>query len=397
MAFVLHAQKFTKSALKGLEIHNEREEQYTLSNKDIDKSKSSENYHIAECHDNYVQRFNELREEKITGLVRSNSVAAVGIVVSADKEFFDNLDTGREKEYFESVHRKIADLYGQENIISSTVHKDEATPHMHVIVVPITEDGRLSAKELFNRDALKSLQDIAVDLQDEGFEIERGQENSQNKHLSEEQFKIEQEWQKLEAEREQINQEFARLREIQSFLLNEKDRLDELKKSRESLEKTVEEIKENSTFLYKNVYKIEEAQLNKITNMAESSENLLREARIVRVKNKNLTKEKDDLMGYKEKFDEISKENKELKSEVKKISRIMDKMEKLGFTEDLECSKTAIAWDNAKYDYQKRDFLLKIGKKSDEERNEVEKKLVEQNKNAKYLGKGFERDDGFER
>ncbi|WP_434780990.1 plasmid recombination protein [Bacillus subtilis] len=27
---------------------------------------------------------------------------------------------------------------------------DEATPHMHVGIVPITEDGRLSAKDFFN-------------------------------------------------------------------------------------------------------------------------------------------------------------------------------------------------------------------------------------------------------
>lgn len=397
MVFVCHAQKFTKTALKGLEIHNEREEKYTLSNKDIDKTKSCENYHIGECHDNYVQRFNELREEKVTGIVRSNSVAAVGIVISADKEFFDNLDTGREKEYFESVHKKISDLYGQENIISATVHKDEATPHMHIIVVPITEDGRLSAKELFNRDALKSLQDIAVDLQDEGFEIERGQINSENKHLSEEKFKIEQENQKLELERENLRLKAQRLQETQDFFLRERERFEELKKSREKISSIVDEVMKNETFIYKNLYKIDGLQLGELADMAAISENSLKELRSVKRAYRNLSEENENLRGYKEKFEEIEKEYKELKSEVKKISKIMDKMENLGFTEEIACSKTAIEWDNSKYDYQKRDLLIKIGKKPDDERNEVEKKLIEQNKNAKYLSKGFERDDGFER
>ena len=38
--------------------------------------------------------------------------------------------------------------YGHENIVDFTVHLDERTPHIHVTVVPITSDGRLSAKEI---------------------------------------------------------------------------------------------------------------------------------------------------------------------------------------------------------------------------------------------------------
>lgn len=37
--------------------------------------------------------------------------------------------------------------YGKENLLYATVHMDEITPHMHYGVVPITKDGRLSAKE----------------------------------------------------------------------------------------------------------------------------------------------------------------------------------------------------------------------------------------------------------
>lgn len=397
MAFVLHAQKFTKSDLKGIEIHIEREEKYTLSNKDINKSKISDNYTIGQCHENYVKRFNELREEKITGLVRSNSVAAVGIVVSADKEFFDNLDTGREKEYFESVHKKISDLYGQENIISATVHKDETTPHMHIVVVPITDDGRLSAKELFNRDALKSLQDIALDLQDEGFEIERGHTDSQNKHLSEEQFKIEQEKQKLEAEREKLRQESLELQRTREFFLEEGYRLEELKKSRKSISSIVDEVMKHETFIYKNLYKIDGLQLSELSNMAESSETLLKELRFTKNQNRKLTEENEDLIELKGRFRETTKENEELKREIKKITKIVDKMENLGFVKELACSKTAVEWDNAKYDYQKREFFKKIEKKPFEEQNEVERYLFKENEKLKSLGKGIGRDDGFER
>lgn len=45
--------------------------------------------------------------------------------------------------------------YGKENLLYATVHMDEITPHMHYGVIPITKDGRLSAKEVVgNKKAL---------------------------------------------------------------------------------------------------------------------------------------------------------------------------------------------------------------------------------------------------
>ncbi len=38
--------------------------------------------------------------------------------------------------------------YEKGNLLYATVHLDEKTPHMHYGVVPITTDGRLSAKEV---------------------------------------------------------------------------------------------------------------------------------------------------------------------------------------------------------------------------------------------------------
>ena len=47
-----------------------------------------------------------------------------------------------------------------ETIISAVVHMDEKTPHMHLSFVPLTEDGRLSAKEIVgNKKKLTQWQD----------------------------------------------------------------------------------------------------------------------------------------------------------------------------------------------------------------------------------------------
>ena len=49
---------------------------------------------------------------------------------------------------------------GRGNIFSAVVHMDEKTPHLHLCFTPITEDGRLSAKEILgNRAQLSQWQD----------------------------------------------------------------------------------------------------------------------------------------------------------------------------------------------------------------------------------------------
>ena len=42
-------------------------------------------------------------------------------------------------------------FFGKENIVSSAMYRDERTPHMHVVVVPLTEDGRLSARSVVGK------------------------------------------------------------------------------------------------------------------------------------------------------------------------------------------------------------------------------------------------------
>ena len=61
---------------------------------------------------------------------------------------------------------------------------------MHLVLVPFTQDNRLSAKELFDRGNLRELQDFALKLQEKGFDIERGKDaEGKNKHLETRVFK----------------------------------------------------------------------------------------------------------------------------------------------------------------------------------------------------------------
>ena len=83
---------------------------------------------------------------------------------------------------------------------------DEKTPHMHYGVVPITDDGRLSAKEVVgNKKALTEFQDRFNEyVKQRGYDLERGQSRqvTNAKHEQMSQYKQKTEYHKQEYERE---------------------------------------------------------------------------------------------------------------------------------------------------------------------------------------------------
>ena len=52
------------------------------------------------------------------------------------------------KLYKDDILPMLEDTFGADNIIGSAIHVDESKPHLHVDIVPLTEDGKLSAKQV---------------------------------------------------------------------------------------------------------------------------------------------------------------------------------------------------------------------------------------------------------
>ncbi|OLP08953.1 hypothetical protein AGG97_34430 [Klebsiella michiganensis] len=84
--------------------------------------------------------------EKLPEKRRKDAVLAIEYVLSASPEWWINADSGRKTDFYQSSMDWLAEKYGRENILVSSIHLDEKTPHMSAFV-PITKDGRLSAKE----------------------------------------------------------------------------------------------------------------------------------------------------------------------------------------------------------------------------------------------------------
>jgi len=175
---VCHVQKFKASDVKGMQIHNQRESLNT-KNKDIDHSKADLNYDLHNQENiNYNHKVKEIIKEGYVGdrAIRKDAVVMTSTLITSDGEFFKKLPPQEQEKFFESAYTKLKELYGEKNIVSAVVHMDETTPHMHLCSIPLTVEGKLSAKILFNRQSLLSLQkELPVYLKSKGFEIQKGE------------------------------------------------------------------------------------------------------------------------------------------------------------------------------------------------------------------------------
>lgn len=209
---VARMQKLKADNLVGLGNHDQRKTA-NHSNQDIDVSRSHLNYDLVAGRTNNfktdIQGY--INEHKTSQrAVRKDAVLANEWIITSDKGFFEQLDEKQTRTYFETVKQYFADKFGDENIRYAIVHLDEHTPHMHMGIVPFDEDNKLSAKRVFNREALQKVQDELPEfLQAKGFEIERGQKNKERKNLSVPEYKaMRQELETVKADTKKQRQEF---------------------------------------------------------------------------------------------------------------------------------------------------------------------------------------------
>lgn len=186
---VVHMMKIKSGAVGGIQSHNNREHE-PKTNPDVDMSRSEDNYDLISC-DNYKRSI----KEKLSNLVessravRKDAVVVCNFIVTSDNETMNALGADRQREFFEDSVKWFSDRYGADRVLNATVHMDETTPHLHIGVMPITQDGRLSAKAIFTKTEMKAIQtEFARDV-GEKYGLERGVEGSERTHLSEARFK----------------------------------------------------------------------------------------------------------------------------------------------------------------------------------------------------------------
>ena len=187
------------AAVAGLQLHNNRERQHSNTNPDIDRSRSGLNYSLIE---QSTHSYNKLIEGRLQQgykgkkAIRKDAVRMCEMLFTSDGEFFARLSEQEQQQFFIDCFEFAAQRYGRENIIAATVHLDEATPHLHLDFVPLTQDGRLSAKEVLGgRKEMQQLQDDFYAFVANKYGLDRGNradiENGETsrKHLETAEYK----------------------------------------------------------------------------------------------------------------------------------------------------------------------------------------------------------------
>ena len=119
-----------------------------------DQERTPDNQHLgAKSTDEAMGKLRALLPEKR----RKDAVLAVEYVMTASPEWFDKATPEQEKEFFQRSLQWLADKYGADRIVTASINRDEATPHLSAFVVPLTQDKRLSAKEFIgSRDKMRA-------------------------------------------------------------------------------------------------------------------------------------------------------------------------------------------------------------------------------------------------
>ena len=316
---VLHMDKFKRESLRGIQSHNRRERR-SRSNPDIRREKSGETYDL---HQPELRDYARAVQARIEALnlpkaVRKDAVVLCGLIVTSNLPFFARLPPEEQRRFFEGSRNFLARFVGQENVISSMIHMDEKTPHMHFLHVPVTSDGRLNANAIYTRESLRRLQsEMPEYLQACGFRIERGVEQvpgARRIHLNTREFKQEKE------ERERIAADNVKvLRHALDTLYAANELEEHLKGKIKEYEK---QAREAERYLSRNEELPEATLFNFKTVLAQ--------ARRVIEEQKKALAEKAILEGQKQIADGLlAEQNRELKELARRIDRILLELEEV--------------------------------------------------------------------
>ena len=116
--------------------------------------------------------------------IRKDAVKYSTHILTGSHEDMKRIEANPEelKKWVQANLKFASEEFGKENIVRFVLHRDEKTPHLHVVTVNLTKDGRLSAKEILgNPKAMQERQDRYAE-QMKSFGLERGLKNTGIEH-----------------------------------------------------------------------------------------------------------------------------------------------------------------------------------------------------------------------
>ena len=343
---IIRNTKYKRENLKGIFRHNERRNK-NYSNENIDKEKSYLNYSLKSPQYSYEKEFDRIREEyNLKGQIKTVSNIACEYIITSDHDYFENIGEEETKRFFETAYKFVCEYkdLGEKYIMSATVHRDEATPHMHLIFLPVvhTTDKRgnpidkLACSEFWKaKDSYRQLQNAFYKyMVENGFDLQRGlpKEETNREHYSVEEYKKITNFKQTKEILKNMKLELPDVPEIDDIKIarwskkRDEKILEDIIKPKDNL---INKLYQDNWLMYQQLLRQEkmvekatkyEKERNKII---EDNENLHNE--VEQIKKDYKQKEFDVEWKYKRKIKGLEKENNRLHRIIDKFHDTIDK------------------------------------------------------------------------
>ena len=356
---IIRNEKLTRAKCIGIYNHNERKTK-NHSNKNIDDTKTYQNYYLKKNKLSYIKEFDKIKEEcNLKGQIKVTSNIMCEMIFTSDQNFFDEIGFEETKRYFRESYNFICNYknLGSKNIVSAVVHLDEDTPHMHLLYIPVihTKDNKgndidkVSCREFWKgKDSYRKLQDSYHKyITSKGFNLERGQavEITDREHLSIKEYKQITNFENTKKSLKELKVELPNtpdLKDIKKVMLNRDYKIEqEIIKPRDNL---------IGILACKN--KVLTQELSKQVNLVSKAEDYQRENTILKKENSELSSNYEKL---KSKYNiETSNMKKRINTLKENINCITKKFEQLKNT-----FKTFFSWVASKLSNETENTLIK--------------------------------------
>lgn len=190
MAYAVYHMEKGNSSSGGIGNHIDRTEGKEHSYLQADPARKNLNIHFQIHEKRNEIPLHEAIEKRITEgykgekAIRKDAVKYCTHILTGSHEKMKDIFADKEKanSWIKENYAFLKNEFGKENIVRFTLHLDEKTPHLHAVTIPLTKDGRLSAKEIIgNKQSMKNFQTRYAAAMGK-FGLDRGIENTGIKH-----------------------------------------------------------------------------------------------------------------------------------------------------------------------------------------------------------------------
>ena len=115
--------------------------------------------------------------------IRANAVHGLEYFIGGSPGALNAMSRDDQDAYFRRALDWLEERHGKENVLSAVIHRDEATPHMTVMTIPLDDRGRLNARALVgDRGKLSAMQTDFAERVGKPHGLERGVQGSKATH-----------------------------------------------------------------------------------------------------------------------------------------------------------------------------------------------------------------------